>query len=369
MNTRTTLIIFGVVFSLGLFAIVLLPFLLGKGPVSPKTEKPEEAQAAADQGVFRSTDGGRTWDQKSAVAEGGSIASFKVNRLMLDPADPATLWLATDGSGLFVSRDRGDLWQRVADETGLFETTSNVLAIAVHPQNREEWYAAVFQKNRGRVLRTADGGRTFRAIYFTPLERFGVFDLHYDRTRGTILIATGQGGLIESADRGLTWRVVRWFADGLLEILVNPVSPQMRFAVSSRGKIFRSRDFGETWADASSSLREFPGAEENQRWVIDRLGNLWLGSRHGLLRSSDDAETLDAPPLIIPPEALPVLAIAVHPGNPSRIAVSADSQLYQSENGGETWAILPSPAPLGKRVTHLMFDPEQQETLYAVVQP
>lgn len=369
MSTRTALIIFGVVFSLGLLGIVLLPFLLGKGPVSPNAEEPEETQMVTDQGVFRSTDGGRTWDQKSSVAGGGSIASLKVNRLTQDPADPATLWLLTDGNGLFVSRDRGDAWQQVTDETGLLEKTSNVLAIAVHPQNREEWYLAVFQKNRGRVLRTADGGRTFREIYFTPLERFGVFDLHYDRTRGTILIATGQGGLIESENRGLTWRVVRWFADGLLEILVNPVSPQVRFAVSSRGKIFRSRDFGATWADTSSSLREFSSAAENQRWAIDRIGNLWLGSSYGLLLSTDDAETFEAPPLIIPPDALPILAVAVHPQNPSRITVSADSQIYASDDAGETWAILSSPASSGKRTTQLLFDPEQQETIYAVVQP
>ncbi|MDP3727409.1 MAG: hypothetical protein Q8R35_02080 [bacterium] len=368
MSIRTTIIIFAVIFALGLLAIVILPFVLGARPNAPR-ELPAAAvsEATIEQGVFRTDDGGRAWAPKYWVeGQAASIAGFRVNRLVLDPSDPQTLYLLTDGSGLWVSRSRGDLWARVTDRSGVLDPQSNVLALALNPDDRREWYAAVFQENRGRVLRTGDGGETFREIYFTPVERYGVFDIHFDRGRRSVVIATGQGGLLETADQGLTWRVRRWFADGLVRLLVDPSHPANWYVASSRGKLFRSLDRGGTWADVTESFSEFSGALRNQTWAIDRTGTLYLGSRHGLLRSSDQGLTFSAPPLIIPPDALPVAAVAVDPRIPSRIVVAAASQLYGSVDGGASWIIVMPPST--KRITHLAIDLAESQTIYLVEQ-
>jgi photosystem II stability/assembly factor-like uncharacterized protein len=62
-----------------------------------------------------------------------------------------------------------------------------------------------------------------------------------------------------------------------------------------------------------------------------------------------------------------VLAIAVDPSDAGHIIVSAGSQLYRSRDDGESWAILPPPSQ--KRITHLLIDGENSETIYAVAQP
>lgn len=369
MSVKVSLAIFFTVFSLGIILVVLLPFLLGRGPVSSRTkDQVKPAPAALGQGIFRSVDGGRTWEEKSAGSSAGeSVSAFRVNQLILDPVRPATLYLATDGNGLWISHDRADSWSPLADERGILEPRSNVLALAGNPVNPQEWYVAVFQKNRGRVLRTADGGKAFGEIYFTALERFGVFDVIYERSRGAVAIATGQGGVLESTDRGQTWLVRRWFADGLVRLLLNPLRPEVRFVATSRGSLFRTQDYGESWVDVTPALREFSGAGTHQRWFMDRGGTIYLGSDHGLLRSGDNGASFALLPLIIPPDALPILAIAVDPANSARIIVSALDQLYRSDDGGKTWAILSSPGT--KRITHLLFDSERTETVYAVVQP
>ena len=367
MTIRTTVIVFTIVFLLGLLVIVILPFILGARPLSPELTT-DAAQEQLDRGVFRSDDGGGTWEAKSWV-EGSSesIAGFRVNRLTPNPSDPATLYLLTDGNGLWVSRSRGDLWAQVIDRAGVLEPTSNVLAIAVNPNDRREWYVAVFQKNRGRVLRTADEGGTFREIYFTPRERYGVFDLHYDHVRQRIVIATGQGGLLESADRGLTWRVIRWFADGLVRLLVDPSDPSNGYVATPGGDLFRTSDYGGTWADVTEPLAEFSSARHDQQWIIDASGTLYVGSRHGLLRSRDGGTTFEDPPLIIPPDALPVRVVAVDPRILSRILVAANSQLYGSVDGGASWIILTPPTT--KRLTHLIIDAARSQTIYLVAQP
>ena len=239
--------------------------------------------------------------------------------------------------------------------------------MAVNPVNRREWYVAVFQKSRGRLLATADAGKTFREIYSTPLERFGVFDVYYDKGRKTVSIVTGQGGLLETDNGGKTWRVVRWFADGLIRLMVNPVNPASRLAVTPRGKVFRTLDYGQSWTDATRALDSFSGASSNQRWFMGANGTLYMGSKYGALRSYDNGSTFGALDLIIPPEALPVLAVAASPRDDSRLLVSAGNQLYSSSDGGRTWAILTPPS--AKRITHLLFDREKPETIYAVAQP
>lgn len=373
MTIRTIIIVFAVIFSIGTFAIVILPFVLGVGPSSPRTGPTAKEAADITEGLFRSEDGGTSWQPKSWVeGSNAAIAGLRTNQLVPDPVDPAAFYLLTDGNGLWTSRSRGDLWALVVDEAGMLEPTSNILAMAVNPKNRLEWYVAVFQKNRGSVLRSADGGRSFRTIYSVPAERYGVFDIHFDAGRGVIGIATGQGGFLESGDQGRTWRVVRWFADGLVRLMVSPVNPGVRFVATSRGSLFRSQDYGASWTDVTESYSGLTGTLKNQRWLMDQTGTIYLGSRHGLLRSRDNGTTFEAPPIIIPPDALPVLAIAVAPGNSRHILVSAANQLFESRDDGQQWAILTSPAATvrrGQRVIGLLIDAVEKGVMYAMVQP
>lgn len=369
MSPKAILAIFFIVFSLGILAVVVLPFLAGQGPASPRPAAPEEPSPEIPaEGFFRSDDGGTTWQSRSWIeGQGGSIASFRVNQLLRDPRDSETLYLATDGNGLWVTHSRGDLWAQVVDESAILDPRANVLAVAINPDRPAEWYVAVFQKNRGRVLKTADGGKTWREIYFTPLERFGVFDLHYDRGRGAVIIATGQGDLLETTNQGRTWRRVRLFADGLVRVLVNPLSPAVRFVATSRGSLFRTEDGGSTWSDLTPAFESFSGSKKNQRWVIDQSGTLYLGSDHGVLRSRDNGTTFVEPPLIIPPETLPVLAMAVDPRDRRHLVVSASNQLYATRDDGVSWGILPSPGV--QKVTHLAFDWDEPQVRYSIVRP
>lgn len=369
MKTQTIIIIFFVVFALALFFLVALPFFLTRTPAPAKTESGESASPAlADQGVFRSDDNGITWQQKSSIdGGGGSVSALAITAIVPDPVHADTLYLATDGNGLWATHSRGDSWAQVRDAGGVLEPAAKVFDIAVNPSNANEWYVAVFQKNRGRLLYTKDAGKSFREIYATPLDRFGVFGVYYDRERAAVDIVTGQGGFLETTNQGTTWRVVRWFADGLIKIIVNPANPSARFVVTPRGSIFRTLDRGASWRDITPALNQFSGAMQNQRWFMDAGGALWLGSNHGLLRSGDNGATFEEPPLIIPPDALPVVAVSVPSGDLSRVTVAANAGLYSSADNGRTWSILSPPS--AKRVIGLAADRENAKTIYAVVNP
>lgn len=368
MSTRATVILFSILFAIGIAVFVVLPLVFRIEPEEPEPDQQPGMPTALppERGFFRSDDGGRTWQSKSVQSGGGSVADFRVNRLIADPVRTGLLFLATNANGLWFSRDRGESWSQIKDASGALEPTANVSSLAINPANTQTWYVAAFQQNRGRVFKTIDGGQNFRQIYATPIDRFGVFDVMYDSVSGTVGIATGQGGYLESLDKGGTWRVVRWFADGLTRLLMPSSGSPLRFAASAKGRLFRSLDEGGTWADATPAFRSRSGATENQRWFMDQRGALYLGSGYGLLRSRDNGETFEAPPVLIPPEALPVLAGAVDPRNASRVMISADGQMFASEDDGQSWALVPAP---GKgRIMHLLIDSERSRTVYAWVE-
>ncbi|MBI2055312.1 MAG: hypothetical protein HYT42_00235 [Candidatus Sungbacteria bacterium] len=200
-----------------------------------------------------------------------------------------------------------------------------------------------------------------------PVERFGIFDVYYDRATHAARIVTGQGGLLETADQGRTWRVVRWFSEGLVKLLVNPIDTSIQLVVTPAGSVFRTEDRGLSWADLTPVLRDFPAATVDQKWLFGASGKLYLGSGYGLLRSPDSGTTFSPLELIIPPEALPILAIAADPQNSANLVVSAGSQIYRSKDDGATWSILTTPT--AKNIIQLLFDPRNSETIYAVANP
>ena len=261
MNTRVTIITFIVVFAIGIFFVVIFPFFLVKRPApstttptNPTKQNTKQEVQLTDQGVFRSDDGGVTWQQKAFVeGSDASIAAFKVNRLVSDRKDPETFYLLTNGAGLWVTRSRGDLWAPVIDQAHVLDPKSDVLGFAVNPANPQEWYAAVFQANRGRLLVSEDGGAHFRETYATSLDRYGIFDVIYGA--GRVEIVTGQGGFLASQDHGRTWTVLRWFADGLVRMLVDPTNLDREYVISSRGSVFQTEDAGATWADVTNGIR------------------------------------------------------------------------------------------------------------------
>lgn len=371
MSPRITLIVFIVLFSLALFLIVILPFVFyhpKATPVSPG-EPAKGTEIVEERGVWRSDDGGKTWQQKAWIeGQAGNISTFRINRFIADPIDPETYYLATDGNGLWLTHSRGDLWAPVVDQAHVLQSSATILGLAVNPTNADEWFVAAYQEKRGRLFHTTDAGKTFREIYFTPHERFGVFDVYYDSARGAVEIVTGQGGYLESTNRGQTWRVVRWFASGLTRLLAIPGESNLRFVATPDGLLFRTRDRGTTWVDVSASFSKFNGAGDAQHWVVGPSGALYLGSRYGLLRSRDNAATFEAPPLIIPPDALPILGVAIDASNIRRIIVAAANQLYRTTDDGASWSFLSTPAKKS-RIVELAIDRKDPNIIYAVIAP
>ncbi len=126
---------------------------------------------AASGGVWRSTDGGHSWEPVFDDQDVSSIGS-----LALAPSDPNVLWAGTGetfiranislGNGIYRSTDRGDTWEH----RGL-DATGRIGRVVIHPRDPDVVYACALghtygpQEERG-VYRTRNGGETWERVLF-----------------------------------------------------------------------------------------------------------------------------------------------------------------------------------------------------------
>jgi photosystem II stability/assembly factor-like uncharacterized protein len=125
----------------------------------------------AERGVFRTTDGGRTWQKVLFVDDKTGAAD-----IAMDPSNPRVLYATTwqvlrtpwnifstgAGSGLYKSTDGGDTWTKLT--AGLPTGNLGKIGVTVSPANPQRLWATVEADSRGGVYRSDDGGRTWQLL-------------------------------------------------------------------------------------------------------------------------------------------------------------------------------------------------------------
>ncbi len=127
-----------------------------------------------ERGVFRTVDGGETWERVLFVGEDTGASN-----IAMDPANPRNLvagmwpidiktWQRSSGGpngGIFVTRDGGDTWERAT--SGLPEPPTGKIALAYAPSNPDRIYALIETDQyefKGVLWRSDDGGESWRLI-------------------------------------------------------------------------------------------------------------------------------------------------------------------------------------------------------------
>ncbi|RPI34809.1 MAG: hypothetical protein EHM70_01625 [Chloroflexota bacterium] len=207
--------------------------------------------AVVEDMLYASDDRGENWTRLSDVM--GSYSGF-ANRLVIS-ADGKTLFALPGSAGIFRSTNQGAAWQPVIQglPQGMNEQTFvQSLAVAasdpsiVYTGTGERWEFAY------GVYKSTDGGQTWAASNQGMLD-IGITALAVDPTDANVVYAGAfSGELYKSIDGGQTWQTIiardgTGFSNSIYGIQINPQQPEQVFIMDSDRGVLESDDGGITW--------------------------------------------------------------------------------------------------------------------------
>src|SRR5262249_8161684 len=266
-------------------------------------------------GVWKTTDGGMTWDPLfDKVTTTSSIGAIAVSN-----SDPNVVYVGTGeacirgnisfGDGVYKSTDGGKTWTNVG-----LKDTRHIGALIIHPTNPDIVFVAALGHTYGPntergLFRTRDGGKTWEKVLYID-DRTGAIDVVFDpqnphilfaamwegwRTPWTLNSGGAKDGLYRSTDEGTTWKRVE--AEGFTEgplgrvgVSVSGGDSNVVYALieAKKGGLYRSDDGGSKWSLINDDHRFRQRAWYfTHVWTDPKDSNKVYVGNTGLYRSKD----------------------------------------------------------------------------------
>ena len=314
-------------------------------------------------GVWKTLNGGRTWENISDGYFGGSIGAVEVAK-----SDPNVIYVGggektlrgnvSSGYGIWKTEDAGKTWT----SAGL-KNSRHVPRIRIHPTDHNTVYAAVlgniYKPNEERgIYKSTDGGKTWKKKLFVNSQA-GAVDLTFDPNNPRILYAStwrakrtpyslssgGDGSALwKSTDNGETWTEIsknEGFPKdtlGIIGVTVSPKNSERVWAIvedKKKGGLYRCDDGGKKWIQVNSERKLRQRAWYYTRLYADTEDEDVVYVLNVRYHKSTDGgtsfSTFNAPhgdhhDLWIAPE------------NSKRMIIGDDGGAQVSYDGGETWS-------------------------------
>ncbi len=207
-------------------------------------------------GVFRSTDGGKTWEKILYVSDKAGAGD-----LVIDPNNPRIIYAASwqmrrngyrmDSGGpdskLFVSKDGGDSWSDITSNEGLPGGPWGIVGIAVSPVNSKRIWT-IIEAEEGGVYRSDDGAKTWKKVNQNRALRQRAW--YYSRitadTQNEDIVYVMNVSYGVSRDGGVTFELKNAPHGDHHDLWIDPNNNQ-RMVIADDGGAQVSNDGGENW--------------------------------------------------------------------------------------------------------------------------
>ena len=241
------------------------------------------SDVSAGDGVYRTTNGGLSWSHL------GLEETRHIARVRIHPTDPDTAWVAALGDifthnaerGVYKTTDGGRTWRQVLHKSPkagcadlwLDPTNPSVLFATIWEAQRYPWALSSGGEDSG-IWRSIDGGETWEELTDKPgfpkalLGRIGVCASPARPSRVWALVeaADTKGGVYRSEDGGDSWERVSedkavqgrpWYYS---HIVPDPQDPETLYSMNF--SFYRSTDAGRTWNEIST-----PHGDNHDLWI------------------------------------------------------------------------------------------------------
>ena len=262
-------------------------------------------------GVYRTADGGKTWKNM------GLKESRHIGKILIDPGDSDTVYVAAEGSlwgpgdnrGLYKTNDGGKTWKKVlhiSEDTGIND-------MVMDPRNPKVIYAS--SEQRRRHVHTKIGGGPQTAIYRT-------------------------------CDGGITWKKL---TSGLptshmggIGLAISPADPEVIYAIieaaEDQGGFFRSLDRGESWLKMSSHTSSGQYYNEifcdpkdvNKVYSVETHTHLTVDGGKTFKQLGRESRHVDDH------------ALWIDPDDTAHLLIGGDGGIYETFDAGQHWRHIPN---------------------------
>ncbi|MDI9309210.1 MAG: T9SS type A sorting domain-containing protein [Limnohabitans sp.] len=195
-------------------------------------------------GVWKSIDGGTTWTPKT-----DNLPNLGVSDIEIDPNNANIIYFATgdwDGGanrsiGVYKSTNGGDTW----NATGLVATltsSESISKLLIDSSNSNN----IFATTKSNIKKSTDGGVTWNNVYTENSAFFN--DIEYKKGSNSIIYATSKTGKFYiSTNNGDTWSVASTIGTGRIDLALTDNDSNLILTLDSSGRVRRSVDQGSTW--------------------------------------------------------------------------------------------------------------------------
>jgi photosystem II stability/assembly factor-like uncharacterized protein len=326
-------------------------------------------------GVWKSDDYGRTWNPIFDSQPTGSIGDIAVA-----PSDPNIIYVASGeglrrpdlaiGNGIYKSTDAGKTWTYL----NALHDGQQIPQLAIDPRDPNKVFAAVLghpygpNEERG-IFRTTDGGKSWTKVLFKDANTGGD-DVEIDPSNSNVVYATlwqsrqapwedaneyggTNGGVFKSTDGGTTWKQLKnGLPDNLVQanIAISPSQPtrlymtfstteKTAYATNKGMGFYRSDDGGENWykaADDPRSAMKIGGGDLAVPVVDPKNPDVVYSCGIVASKTTDAGKTWTS--WRGAPGGDDYQNLWINPNNPNIILLVADQGAIVTTNGGQSWS-------------------------------
>ena len=264
-------------------------------------------------GIYKSTDGGKTWINT------GLKNAQQIGGLAIDPKNENRLFVAALGHpyganeerGVYRTTDGGKTWERVLykdENTGAIQVTidpdnSNIIYADMWAGRQGPWENGAWNGKESGLFKSTDGGTTWKKLTTglptteQGLGRIGFCIAPSNSNRLYATVDAGKyGGIYRSDDAGETWTNInadeRYWGRGsdFAEVRVDPKNADIVYTADV--VVWKSIDGGKTWA----AFRGAPGGDDYHRiWINPTNNNIMLiASDQGAIITVNGGETFSS---------------------------------------------------------------------------
>lgn len=330
--------------------------------------------AQVNGGVWKTTDAGRTWKPIFDDQPTGSIGT-----IVVAPSDANVVYVGSGeglhrpdlstGDGVYKSTDAGRTWTRLG-----LRDAQQIPNIAVDPRNADRLFVAALghpygpNEERG-IYRSIDGGRSFQRVLFKD-ENTGGNDVDIDPANPDTVYASmweerqgpwenavwagTNGGIFKSTDGGTTWKPLTKGLPVVVQanLAISPANPKRIYATvagadepglldQTRGAagVYRSDDAGETWTRVTTDARptgRIGGGDLPMPIPHPRDQDVLIMASTVSWKSTDGGKTWA--PFKGAPGGEDYQNGWINPDSPDIILLAADQGAVVTLNGGQTWS-------------------------------